>query len=548
MQGALQFAGDGCGMISTGSASCVPAVSQMREQRIMADTGVANQGSIEPLEAIVGETVQRYGMFTPGQTVIVAISGGPDSTALLHLLASLRAEWALTVIAAHLNHGFRGAESEGDATFVAELCRSLAVPCALETADVPAAAQRRHLSAQEAAREVRHAFLRRTAAHYSATCIAVGHTRDDRVETILLNLLRGTGPEGLAGFTAHAPPLVRPLYNATRAQVIDYCRRHRLQPRQDSSNAKTDYLRNRTRAELLPYLRSYYNEKADLALLRAAELIFADNEVLEEMAGRILAEEGRFIADNEVTLLRELLMALPIALQRRALRQAIARVRGHLQGVTYELIQGALTALADSRRFSVTLPATEIGSATLVCNADGVTVRLLRPPSSPTPWETPLLVPGSTRLDRAGLCVRADLCADGFELESLLNAAQLRDSVAYGNMHVAVFPLAEVALPLTARSWRPGDRIRLRREGGGKKLQDLFVDRKIPAQQRSQQVVIAAADDAILAVLGVAMSATAIPATRWFDLHGEAGRQALLALTPCRLSAGERDPTESLPS
>jgi len=156
----------------------------------------------------------------------------------------LRNEWGLTLVAAHLNHGFRGAEADADADYVTDLCRALDVPCISERIDVPALQRRRRLSAQAAAREARHAFLRRAAAEHSADRIALGHNRDDRIETILLNLLRGTGLEGLAGFppidsTAADSPvvpatpvvtriarplLVRPLYDAGRAQIEAYCR------------------------------------------------------------------------------------------------------------------------------------------------------------------------------------------------------------------------------------------------------------------------------------------------------------------------------------
>jgi tRNA(Ile)-lysidine synthase len=483
----------------------------------------------------------RYSLLSAGETVVVAVSGGPDSTVLLHLLASLRDEWGVTLVAAHLNHGFRGAESDGDADYVSDLCRSLAVPCVVETADVPAIARRRHLSAQEAAREVRHAFLKRTAAECNAARIAVGHTRDDRVESILLNLLRGTGPDGLAGFPPLDMPLIRPLYEATRGQVLDYCDRHGLHPRHDSSNAKTDYLRNRTRAELLPYLRSYYNGKVDVALFRAAELITADNEVLEELAAAFLTEAGQTKAGqsvaNNVVLERKRLLALPVALQRRVLRQAIAGVRGHLQGVTYDAIQGAIAALAGAERFSATLPITADGNTIVMCDADGMTVCLVPPPSSPVPWEKMLAVPGMTELVRSSLCMKVVFCPEGSPVESFLKAATIRDSIAYGDVQVLVFRADEVMLPLRARSWRPGDRIRLRRNGGSKKLQDLFVDRKIPLADRSRRAVIAAADGTILAIPGVAESGLAVPRLEWSRPQADHSVPSLLALIAYPLSA-----------
>src|SRR5579871_2374622 len=155
------------------------------------------------LIARLRETVEEHGLFAPGQTVVVGASGGPDSTALLHALAALRAEWGLTLVAAHLNHGFRGAEADEDAAYVVALCARLNVECVCERIDVPALRRTERLSAQEAARVARHAFLRRVAAEVGAERIALGHTRDDRIETVLLNLLRGTGLEGLSAM----PPM-----------------------------------------------------------------------------------------------------------------------------------------------------------------------------------------------------------------------------------------------------------------------------------------------------------------------------------------------------
>ncbi|HZO89597.1 MAG TPA: tRNA lysidine(34) synthetase TilS [Chthonomonadaceae bacterium] len=450
------------------------------------------------------ETVGRYGLFAPGQTVVVGVSGGPDSTALLHALAGLRQEWKLTLVAAHFNHGFRGVESEADAEYVAALCARLEVPCRIERADVPAARRRLHLSAQEAARSLRHAFLRRVAGEEGAERIALAHTRDDRIETVLLNLLRGTGLEGLSGFPPVHFPLVRPLYDVSRAQVEAYCAAHVLHPRRDSSNVNLDYRRNRIRTELLPYLAAYYNEKVDHAILRMADLAAADNEVLEGLAAEAFARVACAQTETQVTLDAALLRAQPIALQRRVLRQAIARVRGHLQHIGLETLDRALEAVAQGRKWQVTLPAAEVGAVRLCCDEAAVQVVRAAAPAIPLPWRCDLAVPGRTELPQAGMAVEAWLCRTGAEAASL--AAQTGALVGAGRGPLlALFYRSDVALPLVARSWQPGDRMRPRGLGGSKKLQDLFTDRKIPAAQRAQMPVIVDAEGRILTVLGLAL-------------------------------------------
>ncbi|MCW3053154.1 MAG: tRNA(Ile)-lysidine synthetase, N-terminal domain/tRNA(Ile)-lysidine synthetase, C-terminal domain, partial [Chthonomonadales bacterium] len=179
----------------------------------------------------VRKAIVTAGSFEPGETVVVAVSGGPDSTALLHCLAALRVELEMRLVAAHLDHGFRGAESEGDAVYVRALCDRLGISNYSEYVDVPALCKRRHLSAQAAAREVRHAFLRRIATEVGARWIALGHNRDDRIETVLLNILRGSGLDGLVGLAALEPPLFRPLLEVSRAEIEAYCALHSLHPR-----------------------------------------------------------------------------------------------------------------------------------------------------------------------------------------------------------------------------------------------------------------------------------------------------------------------------
>ncbi|HLV79672.1 MAG TPA: tRNA lysidine(34) synthetase TilS, partial [Chthonomonadaceae bacterium] len=419
---------------------------------------------MDPLLELLKTTVARYTMLSPGQTVVVGVSGGPDSTALLHALAHLRAEWDVRLVAAHLHHGFRGAEAEEDARYVVELAQALAIPCRIERADVPAMRRRMHLSAQEAARRVRHAFLRRVAADVDAQRIALGHTRDDRIETILLNLFRGTGPEGLAGFPPVALPVVRPLYEVSRAEIEAYCQAHGLQPRRDSSNLNLEYRRNRLRTELLPTLASYFNVKVGDAVLRMAGLVSADNEFLEERAAEALEQVCLARSDAEITLDAQVLQALQAALQRRVLRQAVAKLRGHLREIGFNLLEQALEAVRAGETRQFALPAD--GAQGIFLRVEASTLRLsIEPaPAEGCPWQQMLQVPGRTEIAPAGIAITARICpAAGLEPEDRL-----------------VFRLESLALPILARSWRPGDRMRPRGLDGSKKLQDLFTDRKIP--------------------------------------------------------------------
>lgn len=461
--------------------------------------------------------IVRYDLLSPGQTIVVGVSGGPDSTALLHALSRLREEENWTLIAAHFHHGFRGVEADADAEYVRALAESLRVTFLMEKADVPAMRRRRHLSAQVAAREARHAFLRRVAADVGAERIALAHTRDDRIETVLLNLLRGTGLEGLQGFPPANLPLVRPLYDVCREDIEAYCAANHLHPRQDSSNTSLDYRRNRIRAELLPYLRTYFNAGVDDAITRMSDLIAADNELLEDLTLDALArcraepsdQESFPAASSNIFAVQTLKVpevnALPLSLRRRVLRQAIASVRGHLQDIGFEAIERILTALSEGQAFCFDLPAnTEVR-----IYADGNQSRLIvareAAPSKPLPWQATLNVPGFTELPVGGWGVEARVCESGLE------AFRAASELPAGNWRI-LFPYQELTLPLLARSWQPGDRMRWRGLQGSKKLQDLFTDAKIPAAQRHRLPVLVEGGGSgrVLAVAGLRADSIAL--------------------------------------
>lgn len=428
-----------------------------------------------------------------GGTLVVAVSGGPDSTALLHALASLRAEMGLKLVGAHLNHGFRGAEADEDAAYVQSLCARLDISCVLEKIDVPGLRQRRHLSAQAAAREVRHALLRRVAEEVGANWIALGHTRDDRIETVLLHILRGSGLEGLAGIAACDPPLLRPLLNVCRAETEAYCIRHSLAPRHDSSNSKTDYRRNRVRAELLPHLASYYNQRVGDSLLRLSDLAAADADLLNRLALDALPTVTLSADGSETVLEAEGLLQLPLALQRRVLRAAIEEIRGDLRDIGMETTERVLRAMKAGQSVATTLPDGKQCSVEIAISPRLVRIRRLAPAMQTLPWRVMLPFPGRVALPQAALML--ETC----------HAASLTEAFAASGPEQTslVYSLSELSLPLQVRSWQAGDRIRPRGLGGSKKLQDIYTDRKIRGEERLRFPVLVDANGRVLAVIGL---------------------------------------------
>ncbi|MBV9850599.1 MAG: tRNA lysidine(34) synthetase TilS [Armatimonadetes bacterium] len=305
-------------------------------------------------------TLAERGLIAPGDRVLVAVSGGPDSLALLHALHSLQDELGLADLrAAHLDHGLRGAEAAAEAQFVADWCAGRGIPCTIGVADIAAQKAARGGSTQEAARAVRYAFLEETARAVGADKIATGHTQDDQIETALLNILRGTGLDGLRGIPYARGPFVRPLLDVPRTSVEAYCAEQGLAPRRDPSNSDpSHYTRNKLRLELLPVLERDYNPAVRAALLRLSENAARDADFLHAEARAALPALTLARTERELVLDARGLRLLHPSLQRHVLRAAFAHLRGTTLGLTHEHLGPLCAALAGERRlpFGLTTP------------------------------------------------------------------------------------------------------------------------------------------------------------------------------------------------
>lgn len=324
----------------------------------------------------VRSTIEQNHLLSPGDAVVVGVSGGPDSLCLLHLLLRLSEEYDLRLHVAHLNHQLRGAEADADAAFVTRLATEWGLPATIESRDVPALAQERKLAIEEAARQARYGFLGRVARAVGARKIAVGHNADDQVETVCMHWLRGSGLAGLRGMQAvsrleelrldgeDVEPggtedelrLIRPLLEVPRVDIEAYCAAHGLQPRFDRSNLDTTYYRNRLRHELLPFLETF-NPGIRQVLLRSSSIIAEDYAYLREQAAKAWAEIVLQETDEAITFDLARWRALPLSLQRSILREAIHRLRRSLRNINWVHIENAVQVLQKGNTgMAVTLP------------------------------------------------------------------------------------------------------------------------------------------------------------------------------------------------
>ena len=454
---------------------------------------------LPPALAAVRRAVARHGLIRPGDKVLVAWSGGPDSTALLHLLLELRLVIPFTVAAAHFNHRLRPS-ADADAAFVKREAARLGVPFLSARRDVRAFARSRKLNLEDAARLLRYAFLNRAAERLGANRIATGHTLDDQAETVLIRLLRGSGPRGLSGIhPSVGGAVIRPLLDARRADVLEYCRRRKLGFRRDETNADPRYVRNRIRHKLLPYLERNYGPGLPESLGRLADISREEDEFLEAVAGHAFARLlSRRRAGRSPSLDATRLADLSPALARRCVRLFLAELKGDLLAIGFDDVE-AVRGLAEGE--TVTLP-----GGLVLRHVHGA---LAQAPAAPEPASRPdyfYLWDGRGRLPvpEAGMA---------FAGRRLRSPGAPRP--AYDDAASAICDLDALTLPLAVRPRLEGDRYKPFGAPGRKKLKEILRAKRIPAAERGALPVFCSGEEIVWAPgLPVADAFKVTPATK----------------------------------
>lgn len=439
------------------------------------------------LADITCATATTHGMLPLGAPVIAMVSGGADSTALLRLLASgALGEVALSAL--HVDHMLRGADSDGDAAFVAATCDELGVECRVVRHDVGAYAEAEGLNLEDAGRRVRYRFADEELDVRCATAgvpvsegrVAVAHTLDDRIETFLMRLATGSGAGGLAGIPYGRGRIVRPLLDARRADVVAYLSELGQAWREDATNADTTRLRARVRAELLPLLESI-NPRFDDALARMWTVLGDEDDLLDGMA-RAFAGDFADMRSGEVRFDRRRMLTLSRPMVRRTLRSALLEVFPEASRIEFEHVDALADGLTDDR-FARDLP------DGLRARTEYATLVISRSTDEATPMASALLeVPGTADLGPAGT-MRASSCSP----------------VPADDPLVAVIDADRLAGSLSVGSVRPGDRMRPLGMQGTRKLQDVLTDAKVPRRLRSL-VPVVRDGELIVWVAGVRMS------------------------------------------
>ena len=440
------------------------------------------------------QTVRQQQLFVPGQHLLVAVSGGPDSVALLSLLHRLVRSWRLTLTAVHCNYGLRGAESDGDESFVKTFCRERHLSLTIHRPKL--VKRRKRSSLQAAARDARYDFMKQLAHEVGADCIAVGHTANDQAETVLMWMLRGAGMAGLAGMPyAREDGIIRPLLASTREEVLAYLDHEGLTYRRDSSNEKPLYHRNRIRKELLPVI-TQLAPAAVRVLQRQADLLREDEQYLAQVTGDMLRTLVSHDSRGVQRVDRQAFIELPVALQRRLVRAVLRAYNEEGSASSVRVVESVRRVLLKGRSGA------RLSVKQAMVSLDQGSVRF-----SPA---------GGNHKDETGSGHRKSECLL-LSVPSTVYWARTNQQIHVQRMarrdaeQGGVAPSAQRVLfdadrysePLLVRPWRAGDRFSPQgMKGRSKKLQDFFTDRKIACPQR-EKIPLLVAPEGILWVVGM---------------------------------------------
>ena len=445
---------------------------------------ISSSEYLSPLIQTVRATIETHGMFTNGDRVLVGVSGGPDSIALLDVLCGMAPELGITLGVAHLNHGLRGDQSDEDARFSAAVATERHLPFFSDRANVEKFHRRHGYSIEDAGRRLRYTFYNRVAQKHHWDKIALGHHLDDNAESVLMFLLRGSGLQGLSGI----PPvrnkiIVRPLIECPRTEIMTYLQCRGLDYRIDASNLNVRYRRNRIRHQLIPQLRAY-NPRITHSLAKLADIVRADNQWLETISRQWFDSWAINGDENEIRLPLTELGRIPLAARRRLYRRAFDCLKGDLRRFSYDHVAaiGRLVRRGHAGK-GIDLP----GNIRVTMATRHIVFRRIgakgghgrATPEERIPYRYILPAPGKVGLEAIGATL---ICTPIRQAPG----ADIRSSdkrTVYINAEKAPFPMV-------IRSMQPGDRFQPLGVNGTQKIKKYFIDHKVDRNDRYRYPVV----------------------------------------------------------
>ena len=445
---------------------------------------------LSKFEKQVEAVLRTHRMLSSGEQVLIAVSGGPDSIALLSLMHALRPSWDLRLWVVHFDHGLRGLESENDGRFVKEFCDRLEVEFTMMKLDLQKSEARlRGETLQQYASKIRYEALFRIANEKGATKIAVGHTANDQAETVLMWMIRGSGTGGLGGMSPVRDfCVIRPLLRFSREEILAYLTSRELGYRIDTSNFTPLYFRNRLRHELIPVLKRY-NPNVIKVLSRQADIVREDHLYLEQLAVKAFDDITRKDSADLLVLHRASLLALPLAIRRRVIRLALQTVGHHTQGPRFSSVEMILDRIVDGQSGSQVVS----HGVRIAREYENIVFGFMESAIPRCqPWRgTSQTVPIPSRISWP---------LTGQTIEITVNPVS-QASWTENPFHVKL-DAATFSFPLVLRTWEPGDQFcPLGLGGKRKKLKHFFSDIKLERSKR-EKVPLLVAPEGILWIGG----------------------------------------------
>lgn len=416
------------------------------------------------------KTIKKYNMITPGDTVLVALSGGPDSVALLHLLWELRDKLKIQIGAIHIDHQIRPQASAKESKLCQRLCDRLHIELMVVTENIPELAKRKKKGLEEAARDFRYLVFKEVVREEGLNRVALGHNADDQAETILFRIIRGTGLSGLTGIPPVRDNYIRPLIDCTRAEIEKYVKRHKLPFAIDSSNTDPRFKRNYIRHKLLPEIRKNLNPAVDRALLNLAETASIDDATIAAGIAAKIAESLNRTPGGKLQLDLNRFWKYDDSGRNRIIRHCLTVLSADSTGPDKVTVERLLD-FAKRGTGSVSLP----GKVQATRARDYVVFHK----REKLKFRTDLSLPGTTRID----VIEA-------EFKSSLHGYRGGKIRTVRGAKTVVLDYDKLEPPLAMRSIRPGDRFAPLGMKGSKKIGDYLTDKRVPNVYRDEIPVL----------------------------------------------------------
>ena len=420
----------------------------------------------------VKKTIEKYDLLKKGDRVIVALSGGPDSTALFAVLVLIAKELNLELIIAHFNHGLRGAESEEDEKFSRELSKKTGI--VFVSGKMDRGKKEKGISPEDFYRRERFNFLNKVADDYQAQKIALGHNMHDQAETVLLNVLRGSGLEGLKGFLpVRDGKFIRPLMETSRQEIIAFLNKEGVRYREDISNRDRKYLRNQVRLELIPYLKEKFNPKIEENLVKMAEILRSEDEFVKQYVADTLKSSFIQRRQNQILLRIDDINKLHPAPRLRLYKILLESFSPAKNGFSFTHIK-ALDNMAQ-RCVSGKRIVLPLGIEAR-CEYNDLIIERKKNISKQKEYEYKINIPGSLYIKERKLTVRAELTT--------------KENFVTSGKNEVYLDLDKIQQPLIIRSRRNGDWFQPLGMQGRQKIKNLFIDHKVPRGRRDEIMLL----------------------------------------------------------